>query len=788
MKSPDIPQYELAPEARPVDAYINPVDYQVQRAPSGPRQTPQVKPITTVGQNSVGSYQGYNQAEQLASSLAKFNPQVIEAMKTGGVMLASKIMDDSHKEAVAAAQKAEALLDAQTELSSSDRSGANRKLAAQDPKAGWLMHALNPYRSWGWQRGMAYSMGQKLKQELPRLAEQLTANDYMAEDNGMGRLVELRNAKFAELQQVYGVDENTPSYQNYVLEPFNKGSDALTTKVTNDRVKWMDDNQPRVVANNLGQLIQTSVTNGTVESTLPDGTVVTSSGAMLAPALRQEANRLLESHGSMAGLPGQRTKWNAAAYKDLVARPEFAPGTANRRMLDSLTSTIPALGMGGKQEKDRYGNPMWLTFGEAFEKEAGQVEARVWANRQRQLTQYKQEASAFVGGLLEGATPGPGQATIALNALEAWGKQMAAQGKPVPDWMMAEIRKDLAGSIKDERELTDLDKDPMAGDRWELDFDKRAAEGTLDSYKIELERLQNAYEAMGSSAQGWYPAARRRLQQRFPNEMTIDAKYTDSKPALDGFVSEQLVAQYGTGNLSRTREAAKLRAKRLLEAKAYQVVGNALRQAEDDGVEMTKEKQMSIANTALDAWRDSEQGKKDMQDMFLRSRINPNAQALSTREAAEVIENPGPQSEQIDLPPRDDGRVAQDLSKFPVFGLDDLADAPASRARAYRNYAVLDVADLVTVVQGMLSGGGLPSPLKKFLRMNKGIQNPMDFIDAQMRLYPSYSWPFSQKQLETLRGNYRSSTALRTNAIATSRLQEQGMSNLARLNDWAYMA
>ena len=54
-------------------------------------------------------------------------------------MLAGKIMDDNHKAAVAAAQRAEALLDAQTELSVEERAAAARKLTTQDPQAGWGM-------------------------------------------------------------------------------------------------------------------------------------------------------------------------------------------------------------------------------------------------------------------------------------------------------------------------------------------------------------------------------------------------------------------------------------------------------------------------------------------------------------------------------------------------------------------------------------------------------------------------------------------------------------------------
>ena len=187
-------------------------------------------------------------------------------------------MDKADQEARAAAAelaRAQALLDSQTELSAEEYAAESRKLAIKDPYAGGIMHQLNPYRSWGWQRGMAYSMGQKLKTELPTLAADMTAEDYLSPDQGMSKLMQLRNAKLQQMSQMYGVSEDTPSYQNYVLKPFNQGSDSLTSQVMKDRVKWMDANQPVIISNNVGQLIQSSLQTGQVDVRGPDGTVYT---------------------------------------------------------------------------------------------------------------------------------------------------------------------------------------------------------------------------------------------------------------------------------------------------------------------------------------------------------------------------------------------------------------------------------------------------------------------------------------------------------------------------------
>ena len=77
--------------------------------------------------------------------------------------------------------------------------------------------------------------------------------------------------------------------------------------------------------------------------------------------------------------------------------------------------------------------------------------------------------------------------------------------------------------------------------------------------------------------------------------------------------------------------------------------------------------------------------------------------------------------------------------------------------------------------------------LKKFLGQNKAIRNPMQFIDAQMKIYADYPGR-SARQTSRLCVRYRASTATYESSVATTRLQERGLNSLAALNDWAYMA
>ena len=785
----ELPKNQIAPVAKPVDAFINPVNYQVAK-PAAPDLLPQVKGITQVGTNSVGSYQGYNQAEQLASSLSKFNPALTGALQTGGVMLAGKIMDDNHKAAVAAAQKAEALLDAQTELSAEERAAAVRKLTAQDSNAGWLMHALNPYREWGWKRGMNYSLGQKLKTELPQLSSQLTGEDYLAADQGMGKLVQLRSEKLAELQGLYGVSESDPSYQNYVLEPFNKASDALTTQVTNDRVKWLDANQPRVIGNNLGQLIQSSLASNTLEILQPDGTTITltrtpGNETLFDDQLRQQANKLLRSHGAMAGLPGQRSKWNVETYKDLIARPAFANGTKARQVLDSLVSTQPMMGANGKQVVID-GERQFMTFGDAFQADALEVdmkrEREAFAQRQRVLTTGKQMGLAAVLDATQGMAPGPARLEAGRAALELFADQNNLRDTPAGRILYGQLQSEMVTALQTQSQIYGMGFDPAEGQKWRMDFDQRMASGTLRDKQTELQALQNAAEKMGPDGYGWYAGQYSHLEEAYENIDTV-GRFPKLNNVIDEFIDVDLSRYY----LQLPNDWPDRLESQLRQRTAYiNAVGGAI-QAEEErlGRELKPGEARELAIKTM-----REYGKDDAtlkEDFFPGSPTYPNAPVstmpgVGTQDLAPKDDEKTPVSEQVDL-------KRQDLTASPVYKMSELDAMPSrtARIRNWRNEAIIDLVDLNQLVLDQLEGKPLPGQLKRLLRDIR-VRDAFQFIDAQLKRYPNYKPQWTPQEYESLRNKWQSSAGLMDNAIATTGLQRRGLNRLASLNDWAYMA
>ena len=98
----------------------------------------------------------------------------------------------------------------------------------------------------------------------------------------------------------------------------------------------MDSNQP-VIANNVGQLIQSVVGVQHVEFESPDGTTITltrtpGNDPSVSDQAAAASRAAVERHGAVAGLPGQRSKWTKEAYKDLIANGlllQWHQGTAD---------------------------------------------------------------------------------------------------------------------------------------------------------------------------------------------------------------------------------------------------------------------------------------------------------------------------------------------------------------------------------------------------------------------------------------------------------------------------
>ena len=816
-KPPELPKYELTPQATPVDTYLQPIERSVAK-PTAPPGMPQVKGIDQVGQNSVGSYQGYNQAQQLAQSLTKFNPAMTNALKAGGLALATHIMDKNHQQAVAAAQQAEALLDSQTELSAEERAAATRRLAGRDPKAGGIMHVLNPYREWGWLRGMAYSAGQKLKLEVPALAGELTGADYLSPDQGMGRMIQLRNQKLQEISEQYGVDENTPSYQNYVLRPFNSASDKLRTQVMSDRVKWMDTQQPSIIANNVGQLLQSVYGQDvpTIEIETSDGNVLqmtldasrgedglptlTNNEVQFQRAVIDQASKILQTQGAQAGLPGQRSKWTKEAYKDLIARPGFRNGRI-RQILDNLPSNQPAMGPDGKQLQVD-GVPQYLTLGQAFAGDAAEIDYRLnreaFQDRTRELTLLSQGAATAVFDATRGMTQGQPRLDAALGALDKWA---VAAGLKDQDGNFAsedarikfnEIRNKVAAQLTSQDVLQTQGVDPQAGLNWASGFRQRVVSGDRRGEAVELRSALAVAKTMGDAGDAWFDRMSDEIADAYKAENAVSS-VKGLKGMLDLRVDANTAREY-PGYNANDPDLLESRARQTL--KYQEIGGNAVLQARAEqgpnDPPLTAAREQQIALKAIEEW--AKANPEDWAYLFPGSEL-PGAPP-SPEAGVPPAPAPGaarPVSEQVDTPsPAAPAAAQQNTAESPVYTTGQLDDMPnrLPRIRRYQQEAVLDPNSLVELIVNQIENPGdlsLPPQLQRVLR-DLSITDPFVFIDAQLKRYPNIRPQWTREDYEKLRLKWSQAAGYRENAIATATLRRNGMTALASISSWASMA
>ncbi len=817
-KPPELPDYELTPQARSVDTYLQPIERSIAK-PSAPPGMPQVKGITQVGQNSVGSYQGYNQAQQLAQSLTKFNPAMTNALKAGGLALATHIMDKNHQQAVAAAQKAEALLDEQTKADADERAAATRRLAGRDPKAGGIMHALNPYREWGWQRGMAYSAGQKLKLEIPALAGELTGADYLSPDQGMGRMIQLRNKKLDEINRQYGVDENTPSYQNYVLRPFNSASDKLRSQVMSDRVKWMDMQQPSIIANNVGQLLQSVYGQDvpTVEIETSEGNVLqmtldastdanglptlTNNEVQFQRAVIDQAGQILQTQGAQAGLPGQRSKWTKEAYKDLIARPGFRNGRI-RQVLDNLPSNQPAMGPDGKQLQVD-GVPQYLTLGQAFAADAAEIDYRLnreaFQARTRELTLLSQGAATAVFEATRGMTQGQPRLDAALGALDKWAVAAGLKNKE-GDFVSEdarikfnEIRNKVAAQLTSQDVLQTQGIDPQAGLNWASGFRQRVVSGDRRGEAVELRSALAVAKTMGDAGNAWFDKMSAEIEDAYKAENAVNS-VKGLKGMLDLRVDANTAREY-PGYNSNDPDLLESRARQTL--KYQEIGGNAVLKARAEqkpgDPPLTAAREQQIALTAIQEW--AKANPEEWAYLFPGSEL-PGAPPM-IEAGVHHAPAPGaakPVSEQVDTPSTAAPLAAaqQNTAESPVYTTGQLDDMPnrLPRIRLYQQEAVLDPNSLVELIVNQIENPGdlsLPPQLQRVLR-DLSITDPFVFIDAQLKRYPNIRPQWTTEDYEKLRLKWSQAAGYRENAIATATLRRNGMTALASISSWASMA
>ena len=91
MANDNLPLNQIAPAARPVDAFIRPATPNVA-APAQPQMMPNPQGIRLIPQGSGGSVQGINQFQELAMALRPFSQGLVDLAAIGVAKPIGRVM------------------------------------------------------------------------------------------------------------------------------------------------------------------------------------------------------------------------------------------------------------------------------------------------------------------------------------------------------------------------------------------------------------------------------------------------------------------------------------------------------------------------------------------------------------------------------------------------------------------------------------------------------------------------------------------------------------------------
>lgn len=792
MKPQELPTGQINPAAQGVDAFLNPVDYQVQR-PGQPASLSGVKGVSTVQTAGVGSIQGRNSAQDLASALSQFAPALGSALSTGAVAYAGWQMDEGEKKALNAAQLAAVNNDQLLEAAANEYAAGNRALATKDPGAARVMNEMNPFQRMGFQRGISKALAAKIKQELPQVALGLSPDVYLSPDMGASALEKAKATRLNQLMQQYGYSSADPGFQTNVLPAINKASDDAYSTLAKDRAKWFDENAPRIQANAIGQMIQTAQATGQVEVEINGQTLAYSRAddpESFKKALMWKAGQLNNEFGLRAGLPGQRSKWDLETYKILMAQADFAQNPELRQLVDNIPSTVPMRDAKGNVMKyPATGQVKMLPMGNAYSQDS--IDSTIkygkaaWEMQQVQYNQSRVSAETFISDQISGMPPGRARTEAAFAALSQWAAQTKADATTV-----SRLRRELPSLMETEAQLYGQQFEPDAGLIWEQDFDRREANGEVGSKGDELNRLNAAVERMGPAGNAFYRSAKSKIDQAFEGKELMDS-FPNVRNQITAKIKQNISTYYPYGldkaSMAASEYRQQLAFEKLIEDRLVQF-------RTDKGRDPTAAEAKEIAARAMNEYGQNSEQDKDRRYLYPGSKY-PNAEPSvdPAKRRSQGAQQP-PVSQQTNAPSTAarasasaPASRAQNTAAKPVYMVHELDGMPNRRARAlaYETEAVIDLASLRHVVFNLVKNPNyqVPAPLRRLMNEAR-VADPFVFLDAQLRQYPNYKWDWSTEEYQRMKRRLQATTSLMSNSIATASLEGRGLGRLARLNDW----
>lgn len=725
-----LPVGQLNTAAKPVDAFISPVSYQVAQ-PGQPAQLPGVQGVSAVSTGGTTYVQGANSFEELSRALRPFSKELIETAQTAGLQFAQWQMAKGEAEFMQQYRTAQLKVDESTEVGETNYAQGARAVGAKDPKAGSLMWGLNPYREIGAQRARSRLAAQQIEFGMPAYVNSRSGEiDYTAPDQGFAALNKIRAEYVAQVTKDFEINDSSPGFQKYTAPSIEKASEKEATRIQEDRVKYYDETMPRQLTQLLrNQMILSGMKGATVEL---DGKVYTrgkDSEQLYWTAAGIKLNNMSRDFLQKAGPGGMASKWARQAYESLKAEANYSGNQALHQMIGLIRSGEPLRGPDGKPAVGADGQPVYLTWDQLYSQDS--LDSRIkyeqagFAARQNQIKQFKDGAEAAIGTAIQDMPPGPDRANAAAAALQKWVEEETAAGRPPSPIALQAARKAFKEASDLASELVFEKDDPGAptryltglGQLYGSDFNAKRERDKVDALAAGM-KDQKAARQFVTQAYGEIERKEKEVQDMSGYRSTRDKIINDNIGAR--IQRNYTVINPAMGKPDREESERRQRG-------AYTAhVNNRIKEKEAQLKRKLNETEVrAVTQQAIDEYGKND--KEALQYLFPGSQAYPNSPSVDPYGTIK------PGSPDPDGKPKPAGPVPK------VYSINQLDDIPnrAVELRQYRTKPVMALQSVRDVIFNAIDGKAQSAKFERAWR-DAGAPNAWDFIQRQLEKYPNY--------------------------------------------------
>lgn len=748
--------------AQPVNAFIQPTQNQLAQPGGGPAGVSSPSSVQVVNTASASNVQGYNQFSALLAALSPFSKEAQKAATSAGLMYADWRMDQGEAQAMEAQQRALANVDQSVETGQLERAAANRKLAAKDPQAGYLMNFLDPYKQIGYERGMVKLAALEAPTGMKTYAASRAGEiNYLAADGGHSALQQINADYIVQLKNKYGIDSGSPGFQKYFLPAMSRAQETLANQLAEDRVKYLDDQVPRQVAAQVKALFQGAINTQSVEL---DGQVYTarSGSNLFYSALQMRAQQLITQGLMTSGLPGQVSQRFKDLYTILQSDSVFYGEKQLRYLLDGIPSNSQRLDDKGRAIIDpRTKQPAVFTLGEMYGRENLDVRLKYEQQgaqlRQKELTDGLGGFRDMLARNLEGVPPGPQQQQVAAKLVNSY--YTSDQNR-----LGAKIGLD---------ELKKIAKDVVATSN-EFLYTGDNVEATANFY----EWLQ------GSKGSAFNEKEARQRQRAAANGIINPNERAQFLLRSDSEIKQAAKEEGSTASFRSSRDRAINRQIDIDMAREYPIKHKANSQDIEAGKALAQRRYIVAADASIQEWRAKYNA--DPTDAQVEEIVK--GAIYNLRKNTDGIDRTlypggtsgGPSRRPQPVPAQPSGAPTPKV--YEVNQLDDIPNRSVL-LRQYESMPVLSLPAILDVMDMARDGRPLPVKFERAWR-DAGAPNAYTFIRQQIERYPNYKDDYTPEELNRIRQRLLSQAAAVSSYVASRAISEQYPA-LAGIASWA---